>query len=865
MTPAPRTRPPFRALFAAVLLALAAGETPLAAAALDLDEAQAKFRAGRYDEALAAAADTIKGGTWIEGWYLLKARCELARGAYPQALATLEDGLRRAIIGPETLLLGREVYRYNGRDREGDALLARAEDLLRDAPGRIASPEGRVALGRLLLARGADAKVVLASCFDAAIRARPGYVEAHLAAAELALAKEDYALAAETIEKAPKAALEDPRAHVLLARAFREDDRARSEEALAAALKLDPEHPDALLVLADCRIDDEKYDEAATLLARALAVNPHDPRALALRAVLAHLRNDPEGEANARASALAHWKTNPEVDSTIGRKLSQKYRFAEGSESQKKALALDPSYLPAKLALCQDLLRLGDEEAGWKLADEVFAADGYNVLAYNLVTLRDDLAKFETLKGDGLVVRMDPREAALYGRRVMGLLARAKATLAAKYGATLAEPVVVEIFPRKKEFAVRTFGLPGAEGFLGVCFGRVVTAISPAAQGETPSNWEAVLWHEFCHVVTLHASANRMPRWLSEGISVYEEGLANRSWRGALAPKYREMILGDDLVPLSRLSSAFLDAKSALHVQFAYQESALAVEYLVKKAGHEALRGLLADLGKGMDLNAALAARTRTSIDRLDAEFADFARTRARETAPNATFEEPDLPPDAGADALAAWLARNPRSFPGWKRLAATLVREKRWEDAKAAIAKLRDAYPGYKGADGAPALLAAVCRATGDAAGERKALEEQATLDGDAVGAYLRLMELAEAAGDWEAVARDADRSLAVNPLLAEPFRRLGRAAERLGRPGEALDAYRALALLDDSDPAETHYRLARLLKATNRPDEARREVLKALDEAPRFRDAHRLLLELTGDAPPPAPDATRPAGDTP
>ena len=49
-----------------------------------------------------------------------------------------------------------------------------------------------------------------------------------------------------------------------------------------------------------------------------------------------------------------------------------------------------------------------------------------------------------------------------------------------------------------------------------------------AAQGETPSNWEAVLWHEFCHAVTLKATANRMPRWLSEGISVYEEGLADR-------------------------------------------------------------------------------------------------------------------------------------------------------------------------------------------------------------------------------------------------------------------------------------------------------------------------------------------------
>ena len=43
--------------------------------------------------------------------------------------------------------------------------------------------------------------------------------------------------------------------------------------------------------------------------------------------------------------------------------------------------------------------------------------------------------------------------------------------------------MIVEIFPQRKEFAVRTFGLPGADGLLGVCFGRVITANSPAVAG----------------------------------------------------------------------------------------------------------------------------------------------------------------------------------------------------------------------------------------------------------------------------------------------------------------------------------------------------------------------------------------------
>ena len=116
--------------------------------------------------------------------------------------------------------------------------------------------------------------------------------------------------------------------------------------------------------------------------------------------------------------------------------------------------------------------------------------------------------------------------------------------------------------------------------------------------------------------------------------------------------------------------------------------------------------------------------------------------------------------------------------------------------------------------------------------------------------------MELEDASGDWKALLRDARRMLAVNPLVPAPHRGVAKAAEKLGQDADALIAYKALAILDESDPADTHYRLARLLAKLGRPAEARREVLKSLEEAPRFLEAHKLLLELVGPAPnPPAP----------
>src|SRR2546423_10405555 len=153
------------------------------------------------------------------------------------------------------------------------------------------------------------------------------------------------------------------------------------------------------------------------------------------------------------------------------------------------------------------------------------------------------------------------------------------------YTTLFRSPTYVEIFADQKDFAVRTFGLPDIPGFLGVCFGRVVTANGPGANGGRPVNWESVLWHEFCHAVTLQLTRNRMPRWLSEGISVYEERQADPAWGMRLNAHYRAMIKKDGLTPVGSLSAAFLAPKTSDHLQFAYLESSLVVEYIVSRYG----------------------------------------------------------------------------------------------------------------------------------------------------------------------------------------------------------------------------------------------------------------------------------------
>lgn len=196
-----------------------------------------------------------------------------------------------------------------------------------------------------------------------------------------------------------------------------------------------------------------------------------------------------------------------------------------GAAAQRRALEFDPTCHKARAQLAQDLLRLGQISEGWQLAEEAGKADQYNSTLFNLLQLKDSLGRCTTLKTEHFEIRMERGEAALYGPRVCSLLEEAWQQFTTRYDYQPEVPVFVEIYQRADDFAVRTFGMPDVTGFLGVCFGRVVTANSPASRRDSPVSWESVLWHEFCHVISLQKTGNRIPRWLSEGISVYEERL----------------------------------------------------------------------------------------------------------------------------------------------------------------------------------------------------------------------------------------------------------------------------------------------------------------------------------------------------
>ncbi|HRS11381.1 MAG TPA: tetratricopeptide repeat protein [Sedimentisphaerales bacterium] len=816
--------------------------------AAGLDASQEQFRKGQYRSSLDSAQKAIADSAYQPQWRILLIESMLALGQYDQAAREMDSILIQYPLNLTLLKLAHRVYTSNGQLDLAREMLEKAYRIASARRLAFITSSDLVALGQSLLLLGAEPRIVLRDFYNRALENDPNCREAYLAAGDLAMAKQDYELAAEQFHKALGRFGDDPDAHCGLAKAFYHNNRQAMMQSLDAALAVNPHHAPALILLAEHQIDCEDYDGAAKSLGRVLEVNPWRPEAWAYRALLAHLGNDPNEAKVCRAKALKFWATNPQVDHLIGAKLSQKYRFSEGSTYQRRALQFDPNYVPARIQLAEDLLRLGQEEPGWTLAKQVADADPYNVKAYNLATLHNAISKFKTLEADGFVLRMNELEAAVYGDEALALLKQARSALCEKYGLQLDSPVTVELFANPQDFAVRTFGIPDVDGYLGVCFGSVITANSPKAQ--RPANWQAVLWHEFCHVVTLHLTRNKMPRWLSEGISVYEESQRNPTWGQRMTPQYRRMILTGERTPIGKLSGAFLSPPTPTHLQFAYFESSLAVEFLIERFGLESMKAILADLGDGAEINATLS-KHAAPLAQLEAQFDGFARTRAEALAPEIDWDEPGKEQVDPADpqAVAEWLAGHPNSFWALRLQAQTLLESEQWEEAKKPLERLISLYPAYVEDDNAYQLLAAVHRKLGETKQERDVLSRLAALSADAADAYLRLMEIATEQEDWEQVAENGDRYLAVYPMLNNAYWWIGRAAEELGRSERAVESYRRLLLLDPADPVEVHYRLAQLLRHEE-PAAARRHILEALADAPRFRDGHRLLLEIVTDS---------------
>jgi tetratricopeptide (TPR) repeat protein len=233
-------------------------------------------------------------------------------------------------------------------------------------------------------------------------------------------------------------------------------------------------------------------------------------------------------------------------------------------------------------------------------------------------------------------------------------------------------------------------------------------------------------------------------------------------------------------------------------------------------------------------------------MEKLDQDFAAWFKGQADQLAPKVNWEEPKLLPEDGSAPLTAWNKEHADSFWGLIYEGEAFLLERKFAEAKVPLNKAVALFPQYAEMDGPYLLLAKAYRELKEAKDERDVLAKFTTLNADAVAPRLRLLELASADHDWKTMRSESEKVLGVDPLTPLPYRYLADSAEALGERATAIAARRTLLLMDPLDKPEQHYRLAKLLYEDGKLPEARREVDLSLEDAPRYRDALGLLLEI-------------------
>ena len=323
-------------------------------------------------------------------------------------------------------------------------------------------------------------------------------------------------------------------------------------------------------------------------------------------------------------------------------------------------------------------------------------------------------------------------------------------------------------------------------------------------------------------------------------------------------PAYREMILGTGLVPVSQLSSAFLQPKTPMHLQFAYYESSLVVEYWIEKYGIEVMRRLLDDLAIGMPAAEALK-RAPGTLDLLDKEFREYAMELAAKYGQGVDFDRAD--PNEKVDAT-TWLNEHPESYWGLRSVCQGLIMTKKWDEALTIAVKLKTMLPDDDSNDGIYAMLANVQRGKGDVEAERASLIELTQRSSDCREAILRLVEIDEKRGDWASLEKWCEAMQSINPIRSDLQQLRALTYEKIAAPAKAAEALVACLDLQPTDPANIHFRLAVAFHSLGKTELAKRQVLMALEESPRYREALELLVKI---ATPPESSLTSNEKDSP
>ena len=802
----------------------------------------------------------------------------LREGSYDKLIATLEPALdtqpeqnaadNDASVDRAELLVLADAYRAVGRDEDARQLWYRiisADDVIssiaRSRLGALELEIGDRRLGHRLLSQSFDHYQRNSSDYDAYAALAAADAVASLADIDPALAELALNIYESAIELAPKdAATHTAIGDYLLARynggeamdAYQDAleidagfvpalygtahvmqfDRqsAKANEALNFLLEVQSNYVPAHLLRARLAIDADDYSAAEAAIAKALETQPESIRALSLQAAVHYMRDEvaqfdaiTEGIRRRAPGYVGLYLLLAEV-------AAQHRRYFDAVDFSTIAVNLHPRAWRGHALLGINRLRLGDISRGRLNLERSFRGNPFDVWTKNTLDLLDVVDKFPLETSDRFILAADPDEIDVLAPYLLPLAEAAFDRFQAKYDYTPTTPIRIEVYPDHKDFSVRTVGLVGVD-IIGVSFGPVVALDSPSSREFGDFNWASVLWHEIAHSFHIEMSAGKVPRWFTEGLSVYEERLGREGWGGDVSESFLTAFRDGRLAPASDLDQAFLRPTYPEQVPHAYYQASLIMEMIDARFGFDAIVNMLSGFADGVtnkDMIRDVLGLTSQEFDQAFDEFVQAKLGRAIEAI--GTGED-------GSDGAYSELMQ---------AAAQALDDDIDYALAESKLLEAQALFPERAGPGSSYRELAALYLFRGDLELAARQLEMNINIDADDLEAHQRLAAIYKRQSNTEALGDLLERSLQIQPFDAEIHSTLGDLYAARGDWQRAVGARAATMSLDPRDAIKSRYQYAEALHRTEQPEAARHEILRTLEVAPMYGEALDLLLEM-------------------
>jgi len=847
------------------------------------DAALTAFRSGRYDEAIAVWQAALEGGSAVASQVRPLVEALRATGRSDRALAAArafsEAGNAAAIANRWGEVLyergqiaaARQRFELAIQERAPDALVAELNLAVLEFEGGERSSanqrfnrfidvynsasalnaEELTAVGIACSYLGRDDPALFhdaVRALEEAIVADPESSEPRLRLAELFLAKYDGAEAGVLIEEVLRLNPNHAGAHLAEARRLHFNGSPQAMAQVDLALELNAELVPARALRARLLMAAESHAAAATEVRLALENNPGSLDVLSLKAALHFLRGEDGEFDDTAASALSRDPNYGQLFAVVAELAVQNRLYAQAVDLARRATEIDPGLWAAHGTLGINLMRIGRIDEARTSLEQAFQGDPFNVWTKNTLDLLDTFPDYRTVETDSFRLMIGRERADLMALYMGPLAEEAYEVLGAKYGFRSEAPVRIEVYDRHADFSVRTLGLAGL-GALGVAFGSVVAVDAPLTPGMGLFNWGSTLWHEIAHVVTLGVTDFRVPRWLTEGLSVYEERRARVAWGDDATPSFLLAFLRGQLLPVSQINEGFARPSYPEHLSHSYLQASLVCELIEEDHGFDAILALLDAYRIGQRGDEAIRAALGIEPEALDARFDEYLRARyagplrglqaAAERSPTQR-RQAATPADfrALADADSA-------DFVAQLSAGAALARQGS-DEAVEYLERAKQLFPGYGGPDSAYVHLAKIHEAQGDLAAAAAELRTLLSLNESLLPAYLKGAELLEQLGRASEAADFLQRSMFIDPWDISRHERLAQIREGLEQWRHAVRERAAVVALGPVDRAAALYRLAYAHDRHGDGRAARRAVIAALEIAPGYQEAQELLLAI-------------------